>query len=67
VEKDLESLGSEKAVLDTRLADPAAYAGSDRVALQENLKRQAELARLIEAAEERWLELQQRIEEFEAP
>ena len=66
VEKDLESLGSEKAVLDTRLADPAAYAGSDRVALQENLKRQAELARLIEAAEERWLELQQRIEEFEA-
>ena len=67
VEKDLESLGGEKAVLDTRLADPAAYAGSDRVALQENLKRQAELARLIEAAEERWLELQQRIEEFEAP
>jgi ATP-binding cassette subfamily F protein 3 len=66
VEQHLESLGNEKARLDACLSDPASYAGNDRGALQDNLKRRAELTRLIEAAEERWLELQQRIDEFDA-
>jgi len=57
----------EKSQCDERLADPALYAATDKMQLQTLLKRQAELAQLIEQAEERWLEIHQQLETIPAP
>ncbi len=65
VERKLAGWQSEKAALDAGLADPALYAEPDRSALQDHLKRQAELAQWITAAEERWLALHEALEQIE--
>ena len=57
----------EKSQCDERLADPMLYSSTDKTPLQLLLKRQAELAQLIEQAEERWLEMHQRLETIPAP
>jgi ATP-binding cassette subfamily F protein 3 len=62
LEKQLAGWQSEKAQLDERLADPALYADADRDKLAGLLKRQAELAGLIEPAEMRWLEIHETLE-----
>jgi ATP-binding cassette subfamily F protein 3 len=60
-------LQAEKVQLDERLADPALYADADREILAGLLKRQAELAGLIEATEMRWLEVHEALEALPAP
>ncbi|MBI5783830.1 MAG: ATP-binding cassette domain-containing protein [Rhodocyclales bacterium] len=60
LEKQLAQWQGEKAQLDEQLADPALYA--DRERLADLLKRQAELAVLIEPAESRWLEIHETLE-----
>jgi ATP-binding cassette subfamily F protein 3 len=50
----MERLGREKAALDRLLADPATYAGGGE-RTTEALRRQAELTRSLEAAEQAWL------------
>ncbi len=52
----------EKDEIDRRLADPALYANSERSLLESLLRRQTQLASDIEAAELRWLELQERLD-----
>jgi ATP-binding cassette subfamily F protein 3 len=60
LEQQLAQWQAEKARLDEQLADPALYA--DREKLTGLLKRQAELAGLIEPAELRWLEIHETLE-----
>jgi ATP-binding cassette, subfamily F, member 3 len=67
LEKQLATWQAEKAGLDTRLGDSGLYAAADREALAALLRRQAELAALIDAAEERWLEVHSALEVLPAP
>jgi ATP-binding cassette, subfamily F, member 3 len=63
IDRQLVKWQTEKHALDTRLSDPAFYAGgSDAAVLQDLLKRQAELGAAIEAAELRWLEIEEVLE-----
>jgi ATP-binding cassette subfamily F protein 3 len=56
----------EKLACDARLNDNDLYSAADKTALQDLLKKQAELIKQIEQAEERWLELHERLEELPA-
>jgi ATP-binding cassette subfamily F protein 3 len=56
----------EKLACDTRLNDSDLYSAADKTALQDLLKKQAELIKQIEQAEERWLDLHERLEELPA-
>ena len=58
-------LAAEQRVLDARLAAPGAFGGRGP-ALADALKRRAELARLIEAAEAAWVEAESEIERITA-
>jgi len=60
LDQQLAGWQAEKAQLDEQLADPALY--EDREKLTVLLKRQAELAALIEPAELRWLEIHEALE-----
>ena len=62
LDRKLASWQQEKQQIDTRLADPALYAEADSALLQDLLKRQAELSASIEAAEMRWLEIEEVLE-----
>ena len=62
----MEKLNAEKATLETALADPGLYAEAQKAKLRDALARQATLARELESAEERWLELQEEIEAINA-
>jgi ATP-binding cassette subfamily F protein 3 len=62
LERRLAGLSEEKRQLDLRLADPAIYQSPDKAALAAGLKRQADLARALGEAEERWLALQEELE-----
>jgi ATP-binding cassette subfamily F protein 3 len=62
LDKQLSAWQGEKALLDGQLADNALYEAKERSRLEQLLKRQAELARDIEAAEHRWLEAHEALE-----
>jgi ATP-binding cassette, subfamily F, member 3 len=63
-EREVGRLAAERARTEARLADPATYGdGAEIAALQRHL---AELARLSEAAEARWLDAEAAIERVEA-
>ncbi|WP_230969904.1 ATP-binding cassette domain-containing protein [Nitrogeniibacter aestuarii] len=62
LEKKLASWQKEKQLLDERLADPGLYADPDSALLQDLLKRQAVLGNDIDAAEMRWLDVQEQLE-----
>jgi ATP-binding cassette subfamily F protein 3 len=62
LEKQLANWHEEKALLDARLADPDLYASGDKAELAGLLKRQAELAAQIDAAESRWLDVHEALE-----
>jgi ATP-binding cassette subfamily F protein 3 len=62
LEKQLAGWQGEKALLDTRLADPDLYTSPDKALLESLLKRQAELGTHIDTAELRWLEVQEALE-----
>jgi ATP-binding cassette, subfamily F, member 3 len=64
VEKNLAQNQAEKAQLDMRSAEATLYDAANKTELQNLLKRQAELADLIEAAELRWLELHETLETY---
>ena len=64
LEKELERWQEEQQTLEARLADPALYAGGDTTRLQEVSKRQDEVTRLLEEAEERWLQVHAELEEI---
>ena len=67
LERKLNSWSSEKNLLDTRLADPGLYESGDNDLLQTLLKRQAELATVIDEAELRWLDIEGELEQIGEP
>ncbi len=67
LEKQLAEWQADKADLDARLADPALYAAPDRALLEDLHKRQADLAAIIDSAEERWLEVHTLLESLPDP
>jgi ATP-binding cassette, subfamily F, member 3 len=62
LEKNLEKLNQEKTILDVRAGETTLYGAENKEELQGLLKRQAELANLIDQAEMRWLELHEQLE-----
>ncbi len=62
LDRDLAKWNNEKLGLDARLADPALYETASTADLRKLAARQAELAQLIDAAEQRWLEVQAALE-----
>ena len=57
----------EKRKLDEQLGDAGFYAGSDPETVRSASQRCVELAALLAAAEERWLELQEELEAIGEP
>ena len=64
LERKLARWQEEQRALDAQLAGPAFDAGPDNQRYAERLARQAEVARLIEGAEQRWLEVHAEIEDI---
>lgn len=62
IEKELDKLNHEKSGLDVRAAESSLYEIQHKNELQTLLKRQAELASLIDTTEMRWLELHEQLE-----
>jgi len=62
IERQLEKVQAEKAVLDTRAAESSLYDPENKAELQKLLKSQAELTALIDELEMRWLELHESLE-----
>ena len=62
IEKHLEKWQQEKVSLDARASEPKLYDIENKTELQSLLKRQAELANLVDEAEMRWLELHEQLE-----
>lgn len=64
VEKKMAVLQEAKTEIDQFMADETSYADGNKARLLEMLKRQGEVAGELETLEERWLELQEQIEEI---
>jgi len=64
LDKRIAAWQEEKLACDARLNDNDLYSAADKTALQDLLKKQAELIKQIEQAEERWLDLHERLEEL---
>ena len=64
LEKQIEKLNIEKAKHDVRAQEASLYDVENKAELQLLLKRQAEIATLIDAAEMRWLELHEQLEKL---
>ena len=62
LERNLAQWHDEKRGLDARLADPALYEAASTADLRQLAARLSELTQLIDAAEQRWLELQAALE-----
>ncbi|AJP49624.1 ABC transporter ATP-binding protein [Rugosibacter aromaticivorans] len=67
LEKKLASWQAELAALAIRLADPALYTAADKTLLQTLAQRQTQLTTEIASTEERWLALQEQIEQVGEP
>jgi ATP-binding cassette subfamily F protein 3 len=66
IEASMAKWQAEKTQLDTRMAEPEMYNAENKNALQDILKRQAELTKQIDQAEERWLEIHEILEAIPA-
>jgi len=64
LERRIAAWQKEKHGLDQQLADPASYAGPNAEKLKEVTLRQQAVARLIDEAEHRWLEVHAELEEI---
>ncbi len=62
LERRMAQLNQEKAALEAKLSDPAVYQSPDKPAMQQSVKRQSELTQQLAEAEERWLALQEEVE-----
>jgi ATP-binding cassette subfamily F protein 3 len=62
LEKDLAQWQQEKQQIDGQLADPAFYANPDAEKLRALTMRQQELTAIIDAEEQRWLEVHAALE-----
>ncbi|MFM9911915.1 MAG: ATP-binding cassette domain-containing protein [Methylophilaceae bacterium] len=66
LEQNMAHWQKEKSDCESRLGNPEIYAAADKAPLQGLLKRQAELAQMIEQAETRWLEVHEMLEAIPA-
>ena len=66
IERNMAQMQTDKKVCDERLGDSDLYAATDKTELQQLLKTQADLTSKLEVAEERWLELHERLEAIPA-
>lgn len=66
IERSMAQMQADKKVCDDRLGDGELYTASDKTELQQLLKTQADLASKLEIAEERWLELHEKLEAIPA-
>ncbi|SOZ35086.1 ATP-binding cassette domain-containing protein [Cupriavidus neocaledonicus] len=64
VEKRMAVLQAAKVEIDQFMADEGSYAEANKVRLMEMLKRQGEVNGELETLEEKWLELQEQIEQI---
>jgi ATP-binding cassette subfamily F protein 3 len=62
LEQQLAAWQGELKLLETRLADPTLYAGTDNRLVDELTLRQGQLTQNVEAAESRWLEINELLE-----
>ncbi len=62
VEREMNALSEKLKALDTQLADPAFYNGTDQGKVAQTLREHGELAPKVEALEMHWLELSEKIE-----
>jgi ATP-binding cassette subfamily F protein 3 len=67
LERQVADLEAEKRSLETRLADTAFYASGNVADVHATTRRATEVARLLAAAEERWLEVQSGLEAIGEP
>jgi ATP-binding cassette subfamily F protein 3 len=67
LEKQLASWQADLAALETRLSDSALYTATDKTLLQTLTQRQTQLVTEIASTEERWLALQEQIEQVDDP
>nr|CCA82313.1 putative ABC transporter, ATP binding component [blood disease bacterium R229] len=64
IEKRMAPLQQEKAALEAFLADGTTYADANKLRLVESLRRQAEVNAELDQLEERWLALQEQLEQI---
>ncbi|MNT18597.1 putative ABC transporter ATP-binding protein [compost metagenome] len=64
VEKRMAVLQTAKEEIDRFMADESSYAEANKAKLMEMLKRQGEVNGELETLEEKWLELQEQIEQI---
>jgi len=67
LEREVAELEAEKRSLETKLADTAFYASGKVADVHATTRRATEVARLLAAAEERWLEVQSDLEAIGEP
>jgi len=67
LEKRIEDARTELQRIEAELADPALYSGGTTERIRELTTHQARLATGLDAAEERWLEVQIELEEIGEP
>ncbi|MNM84687.1 putative ABC transporter ATP-binding protein [compost metagenome] len=60
----MAALQTDKTAIDAFMADETSYAEANKARLMEMLKRQGEVTSELEQLEERWLELQEQIEQI---
>jgi ATP-binding cassette, subfamily F, member 3 len=64
IEKEMETLNAQKAVLDAFIADAASYEPAMKVRLTETLRQQADVQSRLETLEAQWLEAQEELEQI---
>jgi ATP-binding cassette subfamily F protein 3 len=64
LEKEMDALNAEKAVLDAFVAAPESYETAMKAKLTDALKRQAEVQARLEALEAEWLDAQEELEQI---
>ncbi len=67
LEREIADLESEKRALEARLGDQSFYTSANVAEVQAATRRAAETARLLAAAEDRWLEVQSELEAIGEP
>jgi ATP-binding cassette subfamily F protein 3 len=64
IEKEMDALNAEKAVLDAYVADPASYNAELKAKLTDALRRQADVTAQLETLEAQWLEAHEELEQI---
>ena len=67
LERQIAALEAEKATLEAQLVDPGFYGRTEPVTVQAVTRRAAEVASLLEQAEDRWLAVQSELEAIGEP